>query len=59
MRDLVNHPFAIPGGKRSPVTKVWENLIEGGEIQSIRILKIDPEFTNRFRCGGFNNRVSD
>jgi hypothetical protein len=34
-------------------------LIEGGEIQSIRILKIDPEFTNRFRCGRFNNRVSD
>jgi hypothetical protein len=37
-RDQV-HPFAIPGGKRSPVTKVWEKVIEGGEIQSIPIFE--------------------
>ena len=37
------HPFAIPEGKRSPVTKVWKKVIEGGEIQSIQI------FENRFQ----------
>jgi hypothetical protein len=42
----LTHPFAIPGGKRSPVTKVWENMIEGGEIRCIRILKVDLNSPN-------------
>jgi hypothetical protein len=33
IRDLLNEPSAILGGKRSPVTKVWEKLIEEGEIE--------------------------
>jgi hypothetical protein len=31
--DLLNEPSAILGGKRSPVTKVWEKVIEEGEIE--------------------------
>ena len=35
----LSHPLAIPEGKRTLVTKVWEKVIEGGEIQSIRIFE--------------------
>jgi hypothetical protein len=50
IRDLVKPSVAIPEGKGSLVTKVWEKVIEGGEIQFIqKSLKIDPKFTE-LRC---------